>query len=169
MSADLAAEGVQLRDLRIKDAADLFPAFSDAANMAYWATPPHAGVDVTAADIRWWIDQYGESAWAITADGETALGRIGVMRQRAGVGEIGVILAPAAQGKGLATAALNLITAHCFDRLDYHRLYGDIDPENDRSVKLFERCGFAREAVLKANWRTHIGLRDSVIYARLRG
>lgn len=42
-----------------------------------------------------------------------------------------------------------------------HAIFGD--DENMASIRLFERLGFQREGLLRANWKTHIGVRHSVI------
>ncbi|HJS79675.1 MAG TPA: GNAT family protein [Vitreimonas sp.] len=48
-----------------------------------------------------------------------------------------------------------------------HRLMADIDPDNSASISLFLRAGFQREGLLRQNWKTHLGVRDSVIMAKL--
>jgi [ribosomal protein S5]-alanine N-acetyltransferase len=155
-----------LRAIALTDAADLFPAFSDAANMTYWSSPPQTDVAQTEADIAWWLHHHANTAWAILdADGKIA-GRTGLMVLREGVAEAAVMLRKDASGKGLAVAAINAICEHGFSALGLHRIFADIDPENHRSRRLFEACGFLQEATLRHNWRTHLGLRDTVIYAR---
>jgi [ribosomal protein S5]-alanine N-acetyltransferase len=54
-----------------------------------------------------------------------------------------------------------------FASLGLHRIAADIDPDNARSRRLFEALGFTLEGTLKHNWRTHLGLRDTVMYAKL--
>ena len=48
------------------------------------------------------------------------------------------------------------------------RVFADTDPENDASIALLQRLGFRREGVLRAEWETHIGVRDSVILGLLK-
>ncbi|MCA9572964.1 MAG: GNAT family N-acetyltransferase, partial [Myxococcales bacterium] len=55
-----------------------------------------------------------------------------------------------------------------FDRRGAVRVEADIDPENVASIRVFERLGFTSEAHLRGTWQTHIGLRDSLIFALLR-
>ena len=45
--------------------------------------------------------------------------------------------------------------------------YADIDPENAGSIKLVERLGFKYEGRLRGAWKTHIGVRDTLIYGML--
>jgi RimJ/RimL family protein N-acetyltransferase len=57
---------------------------------------------------------------------------------------------------------------HAFGALGLHRITADIDPDNSASISLFLRAGFQREGMLRGNWTTHIGVRDSVIMGKLR-
>lgn len=52
--------------------------------------------------------------------------------------------------------------------LGLHRIAADIDPDNNASISLFLRAGFQREGLLRGNWKTHLGIRDSVMMAKLR-
>lgn len=162
----LEAGAVRLRPLELADAAALFPGFADPELMTYWSGPAHVSLDETQNDLAWWIYHNGDAAWAIEHDG-AVVGRIGLYVVRAHVRDVGVFLMRAAQGKGVASAALELIVRDGFDRLGLQRIGADIDPDNAPSVRLFERAGFAYEGRLRANWRTHLGVRDSLIYARL--
>lgn len=166
-AARLRAGPARLRPLRQSDASALHPAFADAATMRYWAGPPHETLAETEGDIAWWLDHHPNSAWTIMDADDRIVGRIGLQAVRAGVGEVGVILAPCGQGRGIASAALAAVVRHGFGPLGLHRIQADVDPDNHASIRLFERAGFAREGLLRHAWRTHIGLRDSVIFALL--
>ncbi|MES1203691.1 MAG: GNAT family protein [Pseudomonadota bacterium] len=168
MSATLRAEGVVLRPLEVNDAKALFLAHGDADIHRFWSGPPHRDEAETARSIEQTLTLLGAQAWAITEDGGEALGRIALFVRREGVGELGVILRREAQGRGIAAKALKLVEAYAFEVLKLHRLFADVDPENSPSFSLFIRAGFQREAVLRQNWKTHLGLRDSIILAKLR-
>ena len=107
-------------------------------------------------------------AWAITADGGEALGRIALRTLRAGVGELGILLRREAQGRGFASKAVRLVEAHAFGTLALHRLSATVDPDNSASLSLFLRAGFQREALLRQHLLTHRGRRDAVIMGKLR-
>jgi RimJ/RimL family protein N-acetyltransferase len=47
-------------------------------------------------------------------------------------------------------------------------VFADTDPENAPSIALLERLGFRREGLLRGEWETHIGVRDSLILGLLR-
>ena len=49
-----------------------------------------------------------------------------------------------------------------------HRVFADIDPDNAASIGVVVRLGFRLEGRLRQAWKTHIGLRDSLIYGFLR-
>jgi len=164
----LKAPGVVLRPLRLSDASALFAAHGDAQTHTYWSSAAHKTVDETAAYIEATIAIPDARAWAITEDGDAALGRIALFVAREGVGEIGVILRPDAIGRGFASAALKLVDDYAFNTLGMHRVAADVDPDNTSSLSLFLRAGYQREGLLRGNWKTHLGIRDSVILAKLR-
>lgn len=165
----LSAPGAVLRPLDAADAEALFAAHGDPHTHTYWSSPAHQSVAETADYIRNTLDMPGAHVWAITESGGEALGRIGLFIQREGVAEIGIIMRPDATGRGLASKAVSLAVAHGFDELGLHRIAADIDPDNTSSLSLFLRAGFQREGVLRGNWKTHLGIRDSVIMAKTRG
>ena len=68
--------------------------------------------------------------------------------------EIGYILAPAQQGRGLMTEAVAALVAYCFDELAAHRIEALIHPDNAASIRLVERLGFLCEGgPLRDRWR----------------
>ncbi|HVK81737.1 MAG TPA: GNAT family N-acetyltransferase [Verrucomicrobiae bacterium] len=169
MSApQLEGQGIVLRALDVADAQALFAAHSDEHTHQYWSSPAHKNVEETASYIKGTLDIPGAHVWAITESGGDALGRIGLFVEREGVGEIGIILRPDAAGRGFASKALNLVVAYGFETLDLHRIAADIDPDNAASLNLFLRNGFEREGLLRGNWKTHLGIRDTVMLGKLR-
>jgi RimJ/RimL family protein N-acetyltransferase len=164
----LAAPGIVLRPLEVADAQALFAAHGDAETHRYWSSPAHRSAEETARYIAETLAIKGARVWAITENGGEALGRIALFEQRDGVGEIGVIVSRRAAGRGLASRALTLVEDYAFGALGLHRLAADIDPDNSASISLFLRAGFQREGLLRGNWKTHLGIRDSVIMGKLR-
>ncbi|MDX2275202.1 MAG: GNAT family N-acetyltransferase [Hyphomonadaceae bacterium] len=162
----LQGDGVVLRPLRVDDAEALFAAHGDVRAHHFWSGPAHESIAQTARYIQDTLDIPGARVWAITETGGPAMGRIGLFEHREGVGEFGIIMRPDAQGRGLALKAVMLASAYAFETMGLHRLVADIDPDNSGSLNLFLRAGFHREALLKQNWRTHLGLRDTVLMAK---
>lgn len=165
---NLETPGVVLRPLALSDAEALFAAHGDERTHQYWSGPAHRDVEQTRSYIADTINLPGAHVWAITETGGEALGRIGLFAEREGISDIGVIMTPAAAGRGLASKALKLVVDYGFAHLDLHRIGADIDPDNNASISLFLRGGFQREGLLRANWKTHLGIRDSVIMSKLR-
>ena len=165
---NLEAPGAVLRPLELSDAEALFAAHGDEGAHHYWSGPAHRDVAQTRAYIADTLDMPGAHVWAITEDGGEALGRIALFVQREGVGEIGIIMRPEATGRGFASKALGLVIEYGFGPLDLHRIAADIDPDNNASISLFLRAGFQREGLLRGNWKTHLGVRDTVMMGKLR-
>ncbi|PQA88401.1 GNAT family N-acetyltransferase [Hyphococcus luteus] len=147
-----------------RDGPALHAVFGDEACCTYLAGPAAKSVEETVSQLKKWNEGTQETTWAIVEreDGE-AMGRATLIPRERNVWEIGIMLCPAAQGRGLATKALADIIDRGFDKLGARRIFADIDEENVPSIRLFERLGFTREGLLRANWKTHIGVRHSVI------
>ena len=52
-------------------------------------------------------------------------------------------------GKGLGYDALRAFLGHCFRGLKLHRVYLIVHEENERAIKLYSRCGFTTEGLLR--------------------
>jgi ribosomal-protein-alanine N-acetyltransferase len=74
--------------------------------------------------------------------------------------EIGYVLNPAFQGRGLATEAVRRVLAFGFEELNLHRIEAHFIEGNDTSLRLMERVGmrfegYARESMkIKGKYRT---------------
>ena len=164
----LRGDGVVLRPLVDADAEAMFVAHGDPAVHHFWSGPALSSVEETRAYNAETVKMADGFCWAITEDGGEALGRIALFVRREGVAEVGLLLRRAAQSRGLARKALALVDEHAFTTLGLHRLYADIDADNTASLTLFERAGYEREGRLRGHWKTHIGVRDSVILGKTR-
>ena len=81
--------------------------------------------------------------------------------------EIGYWAAEKYEGQGLITEAVQGIAAFAFDTLRAARVEIRCDPENTRSARVAEKCGFVLEARLKNDARDVSGnVRDTLIFAR---
>jgi RimJ/RimL family protein N-acetyltransferase len=81
------------------------------------------------------------------------LGDVAVHRvAQPGTWELGVTLAPAAQGRGIATEALTAVIGALF-ATGAHRVYAECDARNTAVRRVFGRLGMRREATLRdADW-----------------
>jgi RimJ/RimL family protein N-acetyltransferase len=67
--------------------------------------------------------------------------------------EIGVTLAQASQGKGVATEALTAVLTELFEQRGMHRVFAEADDLNVSVQSLLERLGFRCEArLVEADW-----------------
>lgn len=60
--------------------------------------------------------------------------------------ELGITLAPAHQGRGYATEALQAVIGYAFGTLGKHRISAVTDAENQAAASLLKRVGFRQEA-----------------------
>lgn len=128
----------------------------------------------TEADADVWLAQIAQSQppthWAIEVDGE-AVGGIGVE-----IGEgvyaqsahFGYWLAEPCWGRGITTAAARACLDHVFATLPLVRLEAPVFEWNPASMRVLEKCGFAREGVLRRSAFKDGRLIDTVLYARIR-
>ncbi len=77
----------------------------------------------------------------------------------------GYWVAEQARGRGVASRALRLISAYAFDELGMRRIELTIEPANQDSRAVAERCGFVREGLLRSFMIIAGARRDMLIYA----
>lgn len=109
-----------------------------------------------------------EAFAAVGDEGEfLGLALVPRIEREAQTAELGYIVAPAARGRGVATAALGLLTEWAFAELDAVRLELLIGSANEPSKRVAERNGYRREGVFRSFYVKE-GLRDDVeIWSRL--
>jgi RimJ/RimL family protein N-acetyltransferase len=85
-------------------------------------------------------------------DGDAFLGMIGIQRLQWDhrTGDIGYWIAPQARSRGVATAAVRLLSRWALPELGLARLQLDADVDNVASQRVAERAGFVREGVLRS-------------------
>jgi len=163
-----ASARLAMRPLRADDAEALHEAYRDAELMRWWSSGPHSSVEETRDYLTSRTDNDDWRAWAITlAEDDRAIGTLSATQRRPGVVEIGFLLVRREWNKGYAGEAVASLLDWLFDN-GARRVFADTDPENDASIALLQRLGFRREGVLRAEWETHIGVRDSVILGLLK-
>ena len=70
--------------------------------------------------------------------------------QKNGTGHIHIKMSKEGRGKGYATDAVNTLVKYAFNELRLHCIYANILEYTDASVRLFEKCNFKRDGVLRA-------------------
>ena len=125
---------------------------------------------------RDWVDRYkrarrdgsAEAFAAVDDDGSfLGLALAPSIDREAAEMELGYIVAPAARGRGVATAMLTELTRWALESLGAQRIILIINVENPASERVAAHCGYVREGVLRS---IHLkpGVRtDAAIWSRL--
>ncbi len=71
------------------------------------------------------------------------------------------------RGKGYGTDAVNTMVQYAFEELRLNCIYANILSYNEASIKLFERCGFKRDGVLRQRVYKKGQFIDLLAYSRL--
>lgn len=117
--------------------------------------------------LDWVVAQPSPAVWAIEVDGEAA-GGIGVELhndvERVSA-EIGYWLGQPVWGRGIATEALQAVTAEAFRRFEITRLYALPFADNRASVRVLEKAGYTLEGHLRQSAIKDGIIRDQLLYA----
>ncbi len=108
--------------------------------------------------------------WAITLKGNNKLiGFIGHYRIKWEHfrSEIGYMLSPDFQGKGIITEALKLVIDYGFNEMNMHSFEAVIDPKNTASARVLEKNNFTKEAHFKENEFFDGRFLDTFLYSLL--
>jgi len=85
------------------------------------------------------------------------------MHRRAG---IGILISKEHRRKGYAKQALKLMLKYCYDTLNLHQVFCNIEADNTESIKLFTQLGFVQCGYKKQwLWRSHAWV-DEIMYQR---
>ncbi len=172
--APIRGGGVALRTWRSDDVSAIAAMSSDPDTVRYTSVPEKFDED----DARIWLAlqpgrlRAGDGvAFAITEPpDDRPLGAIGVrILHGRGIAEIGYHMAADARGRGLATAALRLLSRWALDTLPVVRLQLTTHQDNPASQRVAQKAGYTREALLRA-WADQRGTRvDLVMWSLLPG
>ncbi len=166
---ELVGQLTTLRPWRTSDASSLVR-YANNANVARQLRDrfPHP---YTAADARQFIQSIAHArptmSFAITLEGE-AVGGTGfapgadVERYAA---EIGYWLAEPFWGRGITPEAVRLVSDYAFRTCNMLRLFALPFADNAQSIRVLEKAGYTREALLRASSGKHGVARDQALYA----
>lgn len=170
---NLETERLYLRRVVNEDVNEIFALRSDQEVMKY-IPRPLLKTDEDALEHIAMIDEKIDSNeginWAITLKGNPKLiGIIGHYRIRPEHfrAEIGYMLLPEFQGKGIISEAINEVVNYGFKVMQLHSIEAIIDPENFASEKVLQKNGFVKEAHLKENEYYDGRFLNTVIYSIL--
>ena len=81
--------------------------------------------------------------------------------------EIGYWLGETMWGRGIVTEALQLLTEHAFARMNVLRMFALPFADNIGSIRVLEKAGYTREALLRSSSVKYGVVKDQVLYARI--
>ena len=155
-----------LRGMRVSDASDMYEYARRPSVTEYLTWEPHADAEETRQYLIYVGQRYRTGDfydWSVL-DKESGhmIGTCGFTSFNcpADSAEIGYVLNPAYQGRGLATEAVRRVLQFGFSELNLHRIEAHFMEGNDASRRLMERVGmtfegFARESMkIKGKYRT---------------
>ena len=169
----LKGEQVLIRQLDDSDVEALFSIFGDPVVTQYMGIPQLRNItdaNKLFAGIVSGLENKSLFQWGIVdvdlnaVVGTCTLAQICWTHQRA---EIGFALGSSHWGRGLMRQALPLLISYAFESLDLHRLEADIDPRNQRSLKMLQRLGFQKEGYFRQRHQVHGERQDSVMLGLL--
>ncbi len=171
---NLETENLILTELNLNDAEDFHVLRSDPRIMKYIPRPRAVKIEDSIAVIQNTMDLLPEGnniTWSIRMKGnKTVIGTIGFYRiQWENLrGEVGYILHPDFQGKGIMSETLQRILDFGFQILKFHTIEAVIDPENKPSEKILLRNGFIQEGYFKENFCFEGKFYDSVVFTKFK-
>ncbi|MEZ5920579.1 MAG: GNAT family N-acetyltransferase [Parvularculaceae bacterium] len=152
-----------------RDGPALHAVFGDEESCLYLPSPATKSIAETVELLRKYSTGLEKTSWAVAENEDSiALGRIALIPRERDIYEAACMICPAARGLNFAARALARVIDEAFSARGARRIFADIDPDNPSSVRTFEKLGFRHEGVLRGNWLTHIGERDSIIMGLLR-
>lgn len=106
---------------------------------------------------------------AIEVNGEAAgaIGHVAGTDVERYAAEIGYWLGEEHWGRGVATEALVLVTEHLFTTSNVLRLFALPFADNMGSIRVLEKAGYVREAILRSSSVKYGKPRDQALYAKV--
>ena len=169
---ELRASACTVRSYRTSDAE---PLAHHGDNRAVWINlrdrfPHPYRVDDGKNYIAHCLEAVLPTSFAIAVDGE-AVGGIsfhpGTDVERIGA-EVGYWIGESFWGRGIASAAVRLLTAYAFEERKLERLFALPFARNAASARVLEKAGYVREGVLRRSCFKAGEFEDQLLYAKLR-
>jgi diamine N-acetyltransferase len=165
----------ELISLRSPEPEDLEMMYAMENDTALWSVG-NATLPYSRYTLRQYLEQSCQNLFAEhqarfvieLADGETAgmidLADFDPLNSRA---EVCIGLLGKHRGKGIATRALALLCDYALKKLHINQLFAFIPEWNEESLRLFEKNGFKKSALLKEWQRTEKGFNDVFLVQKL--
>lgn len=171
---ELQSDKLKLRKISQDDAPALFALRTNPEVMKYLDRPLMQNLDEAHQLINVMLeglDANKSIVWAICmSENERMLGTISFWKidQENHRAEIGYILDPDWQGKGLMSDAMRLVIDYGFSNMRLHGIDANVNPANQKSINLLTKFGFQKEAHFRENYFFNGHYFDSAIYCLLR-
>jgi len=171
LAAAIRTPRLTLRRVRLEDADDVF---SFACEDIWTRLLPDARQPYQRRDAERWVARRflahwrTEPTWAIEIDGRI-VGWVGLnIEPEHGQAELSYAMRPDLRGQGLATEAVRAVVDRVFLDTQLGRVWGRVDPLNVASVRVLEKVGMQREAVMRRAFVRRGELIDLAVYGMLR-
>jgi len=168
--------GLHLRALVPDDAALLAEATSGETAPSLWGPRPggpYSLPDARAALATWAPAAGGQFSLGVL-DGQQLLGAVGLMPDQPGSAELAYWIRPEQRGRGIAARAVQAVTFWVHRNLAIPRIWLEIDPGNEPSLRVAQRAGYHFEQRLPQHcrdWATedvaHDSWHDCLIWAHV--
>ena len=167
----LETQRLILRGWRESDVDDLYTIMKNASViMGGWE--PHANINVTLNVLNAYVEN--DDRWAVALkDSKKVIGCVRVYpdnnRGNFYAKSINYVLSEDYWGNGYMTEAIKRIIKYLFDELNIDLLSAFHIPDNNKSKKVLEKCGFEYEITIKQGYERFDGeVFDSVCYSILK-
>ncbi|MGD6842823.1 GNAT family N-acetyltransferase [Bacillus infantis] len=165
---EIETDRLLLRKVKLEDAADILRYLSDPEVTKYYGIEPFADLEDARSEIGWYERILKEGTgvrWGISLKGgKELIGSCGFLNMEPGHfrADIGLELDPAYWNQGIGTEAIEAIIRYGFENLNLMRIQALIEPANLQSQRLFGKCGFIREGLLR-NYEYTCGKFDDLL------
>lgn len=151
---DLVAGDLRLRTLTGQDAALVVAATAGETGPAFWGPRPVGPYTLAQARaaLRDWSPERGQVSYGMLR-GDRMLAVLGLMRDAPDSAELAYWVRPEERGRGLATLGVRLVTGWAH-RMGLARVWLEIDPGNQASLRVAERAGYRFERRLASHCRS---------------
>lgn len=168
---ELKTARLVMRCMESSDAADLFAMRSNDQVMRYLDRAPTQNIEEAQQLIQRILSDIAENkgvTWVLCLpETRKLIGTMGFWKITAEHfrAEIGYMMFPEWQGRGLASEALQAALNYGFSTMGLHSVEANVNPNNAASIRLLERLGFVREAYFRENYFYNGQFLDSAIYS----
>lgn len=171
----IRGERVNLRAIERTDAGHLYRWLNDPEVMRFWGQPE---ATVSLAEIQRrieeWLEREAElgrpAAFLIEDLDGNPVGLLVTSRERLPHRslELSLLIGERERwGQGLGTDVLETFLDVCFAQWGFHRVWLRSEAYNERAHRLYRKCGFTQEAVLREAAYVDGQFHDVLIFARL--